>query len=645
MKLILILMVRNESKILERCLKAVEDVVDAFCIHDTGSTDNTCEIAEEFLKTHKGCLTTSVWSNFGFNRSASFTEAQKFIKSRPSEWDEKDTYGLLIDADMVFHAEELRKQTLTDYGYTVLQKSGSLRYPNTRLVRMDYAWTCKGVTHEYWDGPTSGLDDTVCWIEDKNDGGCKSDKFERDARLLEQGLLDEPDNVRYLFYLAQTYHSLGRWKDAIAMYKRRFDAGGWDEERWYSLYMIGQSWLTLDNPIKFEEYMMKAYEFNPSRSENLYKLAKYFREKGDHYKCYHYAKLGRAIPSSTASLFVETNVYEGLFEYEMTVALFYMGKLRDGLRESMSYLLKRTENLDNVYGNMSFYIEPLNGDITHHPIMRDVCGRDMHPSSVSSCEGVDNVRFVNYSIDDRGGYDMKKGNYSPNHKVATENVAWQGGIARMMKDKSVDLPRVDTHILGLEDIRIYRDSKNTLRFLSTSREYHEKDILIVAGKYNLNTQTYSDTKLIASPLGSSCEKNWIPINGTEDIIYSWKPLRVGTLIGNELAFHTSHETPWFFQHLRGSSVPVRVGDSLWCLVHFVEYAMPRKYFHCIVSMDAKTYKPNAICMPFSFRATGIEYCLSMTLQQDGKAKFHVSSWDDNPTIITVPISTFEWTQV
>lgn len=646
MKFVLILMVRNESKILERCLKAVENDVDAFCIHDTGSTDDTCEIAREFLKTHKGCLTKSTWLDFGFNRTMSFIAAQKFVKERPDEWNAKETYGLLLDADMVFHAEELRKQTLTEIGYTIIQKSGSLAYPNTRVVRMDYEWTCKGVTHEYWDGATQPLSDDICWIEDRNDGGCKSDKFERDARLLEQGLVDEPDNVRYLFYLAQTYHSMGRWKDAIAMYKRRFNAGGWHEERWYSLYMIGQSWLMLDNPIKFESYMLRAYELNASRSENLYKLAKYFREKGDHYKCYHYAKLGRAIPMTNASLFVETNVYNGLFEYEMTVALYYLGKLKEGLRESLSYVLKRTENLSNVYNNMSFYVEPIEGEVANHPIMRDVCGRDMHPSSISTCEGIENVRFVNYSIDDKGGYDMKKGNYSPNHPVMTQNVLWaaQSG-ARIMKDSSVDLPRVPAHILGLEDIRIYRDSKKTLRFLSSSREYHEKDILIVAGEYRLDSQTYANTRLIKSPLGATCEKNWLPVNGTDDIIYSWNPLRVGSLKDDELVFHTEHKTPWFFQHLRGSAVPTRIGDSLWCLVHFVEYSMPRKYFHCIVSIDGKTYKPKAISLPFSFRAPGIEYCLSMVVQSDGKIKFQVSSWDDNPCIVTVSANTLEWTQV
>ena len=79
MKLVLILMIRNESRILERCLKAVEKVVDAFCIHDTGSTDTTCDIAREWLKTHPGSLSFSEWKNFGYNRTQSFLCAKEFV--------------------------------------------------------------------------------------------------------------------------------------------------------------------------------------------------------------------------------------------------------------------------------------------------------------------------------------------------------------------------------------------------------------------------------------------------------------------------------------------------------------------------------------------------------------------------------------
>ena len=43
--IILVLMVKNESKILRRCLDAAAPFVDAVLLSDTGSTDDTCEIA------------------------------------------------------------------------------------------------------------------------------------------------------------------------------------------------------------------------------------------------------------------------------------------------------------------------------------------------------------------------------------------------------------------------------------------------------------------------------------------------------------------------------------------------------------------------------------------------------------------------
>lgn len=637
MKIVLILMIRNESKIIERCLKAVEGVVDAFCVHDTGSTDDTCEIVERFLKGRMGCLTTSVWKDFGHNRTLSFQAARDFVK----EWDLTQTYGLLLDADMVFHAGTLRKQNLTEIGYTFIQQNGNLEYPNCRLVRMDYDWVCRGVTHEYWDGSTSPLPKEICWIEDCNDGGCKSDKFVRDARLLEEGLRQEPENVRYMFYLGQTYHSLGRFEDSIRMYKKRFKAGGWDEERWYSLYMIGQCYQSLERIPEFEKYMLKAYEFRPSRAEPIYKLAKHFREKSQHYKSYHYIRIGKSIPMSKDSLFVETDVYSGLFQYEETICMYYMDKHSEGLQSSIEYLLTKHDNLNNVYSNLPFYIHPIGDQFQNHPVQRDAFGRDYHPSSVSTCGDIQMVRFVNYAITNTGSYDMKDGHYSSNHKVRTQNALWKpDGSLISMKDESITLSRRDHHILGMEDVRIYRNSTNTLRFVATSSEYSDK-IRIVAGEIDVEEGNYMNTKVIQSPLNSDCEKNWIPVQGTDDIIYSWNPLRIGHLEEDRLKFDKQIKTPWMFQHLRGSATPIRVKDELWCLVHFVMYTTPRKYYHCIVVLDATTYVPKRISLPFVFRNEGIEYCLSMT-QQKNDMEFIFSVWDDNPTITRVPLSDFTW---
>ena len=656
MKVALLLMVKNESAILKRCLEAVEAYVDAFCICDTGSTDTTVEIAKEFLKTHKGCVTVVPWKHFGFNRTETFRAGQSYL--RTAGFDLKDTYGLCLDADMVFVPGTLLTQTLTEVGYTVIQCNGNLEYPNIRLVRMDHNWQCLGVTHEYWDNQGVPLPKSVCYIDDRNDGGCKSDKFQRDARLLEQGLIDEPDNVRYLFYLAQTYHSLGRYEDAVDMYAKRIAAGGWPEEVWYSHYMTGESYKELGMIPEFEMWMLLAIKFRPSRAEPYYKLARYFREVGQHYKAYHYVLEGARIPLSTDSLFVEVDVYKFLFDYEATILMYYLGLPKKGLLISMDYMTRPTpvHHLGNVYDNLGFYIEPLGFPSKTHPLARDAFGEDYHPTSVSMYKHKNavyhNVRFVNYTINPMtGSYIMKEnGSVSESHKVRTQNVWFDPTTGEHLKmlDSSVTVDRrSDAHIVGLEDVRVYTDSRGNLKFTATTWEYTDK-IRIMHGSYRPQDGMYADCRILNSPGNQECEKNWIAVDTTDDIIYRWSPLEIGTLEDNDLVIHTSHPTPWFFTHLRGSSVafkPMQYPGETWCIVHFVKYSTPRKYYHVVMRME-KGYKPKCMSLPFVFQSNTIEYCLGCIPDPTcSNLLCSFSTMDDNPRIMSLPISSLTWIQL
>lgn len=647
-RFVLILMVRNEGKIIRRCLEAVSDFVDMYCVHDTGSSDDTCEQVLEFLKDHPGCLTTSEWRDFGHNRTISFESAQIWLQRE--EWDLKDTYGLLLDADMVFCPGTLKQQPLGEIGYTIIQKNGTLEYPNCRLVRMDHDWTCKGVTHEYWDGPTQPLPLSVCHIDDKNDGGCKADKFERDARLLEAGLKAEPDNVRYMFYLAQTYHSLGRWKDAIAMYKKRIEAGGWEEEVWYSHYMIGQSWLTLGRTDKFEYWMQRAFERRPWRAEPLYKLTRHFREKGQNDKAWVYCAKGQGMKAPDDSLFVEKDVYSGLFDYEASILAYYL-KTPDGLRISTEHLLRDSPtHADNVYRNMPFYIKPLGIQGTPLSLFRDEFGLDYWPSSVSVCGDLLNIRYVNYDTLCDGGYAFKEGGRWTGVGPITQNLCRhrERGADMKMDDSTISLStHPSANVRGLEDVRLYRDSKGGQWFTATQMQWSAGEegvrppLRVLRGRYHADTGEYSQCIVMKSPTDASCEKNWLPVNDSEDMIYRWHPLEIGTPLKDELVIHTTYKTPWFFQHLRGSAVPVRIGDELWVLVHFVEYSSPRKYFHCLVVLNGVTYAPKRMSLPFVFRKVGIEYCLGMEVSGNDLV-FYPSTHDNTPYSLRVPRSQFQW---
>ena len=138
--MIAVLMVRNESSILRRCVKSLDNMDVNILVVDTGSSDDTVAIAESL-----GCVVRhNIWRDFGHNRSLSFKEAQGL----GHEW------ALVIDADMklVCDFPKLRDflKNSSEAGHTMLQVNGSLEYRNVRVMRLSEDWTCKGVTHEYW---------------------------------------------------------------------------------------------------------------------------------------------------------------------------------------------------------------------------------------------------------------------------------------------------------------------------------------------------------------------------------------------------------------------------------------------------------------------------------------------------------------
>jgi len=80
------------------------------------------------------------------------------------------------------------------------------------------------------------------WLASYSDGARARDPqtFLHDVQTLERVLRDEPNNARYVFYLAQTYLLIRDFDSALSHYRRRVEMGGRNDEVWISLYQIAQ---------------------------------------------------------------------------------------------------------------------------------------------------------------------------------------------------------------------------------------------------------------------------------------------------------------------------------------------------------------------------------------------------------------------
>ena len=267
---------------------------------------------------------------------------------------------------MIFEiTPEFKKEQLTKDFYSLVQKSLQMSYYNVRLIRASLPCECVGVTHEYWSCGNNARGDklTTLWIDDREDGGSKADKFERDVRLLTQGLEKEPDNVRYMFYLAQSYKCLKQYDEAIKWYSKRIENGGWKEEIWYAKLMIGEMHGLMDDWEKALSYYLDAYQFNPERAESLERIALYYRLKEQYDLAYLFATHGAKIPyPKNQQLFITDTVYTYRFDEELSIAAFYTPFKKEGLAAE-DRLLRNSSVPSHVkkqaLKNLHFYVENL----------------------------------------------------------------------------------------------------------------------------------------------------------------------------------------------------------------------------------------------------------------------------------------------
>jgi tetratricopeptide (TPR) repeat protein len=360
------MIVKNESKILIRMFDAVIDIIDCYCICDTGSTDNTPDLITDYFLTKgiPGKIVHEPFKNFSHNRNVALWACKGM-----------SDYVLLLDADMILKiSEKFDKKVLTQDYYHIFQGNEAFYYQNVRIVRNNGLYAYVGVTHEYVNTPAGSrggkvFDKKVIFIHDIGDGGAKSDKFKRDIRLLEKGLEDEPANTRYYFYLGNSYRDYGDGEKAMTTYLKLLNMNGWPQEKFCACLSIGDIYHEKGELVNAAKYWLKASEYDNERIEGVVKAALYYRLTGENvvvnilYNKYKGYKRGLA----EGKLFVDQEKYWDVLEYQNSISAYYANDKESGYDCCKQILLNGlmgTELLQSTMDNMRFYKDFLVKDTT-----------------------------------------------------------------------------------------------------------------------------------------------------------------------------------------------------------------------------------------------------------------------------------------
>lgn len=362
--LCLCMIVKNEAHIILETLNSIKEYLDYWVICDTGSTDDTVALVQDFFARHgiPGEIHTEKWVNFAHNRTQVFDYARQ-----------KADYLWVMDADDVLVGKPDFSGLVAD-SYS-LRYGTDFVYWRPQLFKGSERWAYRGVLHEYAvctsrTQARKGFVDGPYHIDSRRLGarnlGDPVLKYLGDAHTLEQALQQESDPDlarRYLFYIAQSYRDAGRTEQAIAWYQRRRAAGGWPEEVWFSIYQIGLLHEVLGETDKARAGWLDAYEYRPTRAESFYSLGKMCNQRKEFHQARLFLEAASAIPCTQDLLFVRKDVYDYLIAFERSIAAYWLGDYEGSVALSRQVIALKDKVPLNIFEqaqkNRDFGVEKL----------------------------------------------------------------------------------------------------------------------------------------------------------------------------------------------------------------------------------------------------------------------------------------------
>jgi glycosyltransferase involved in cell wall biosynthesis len=339
-------MCKDEEHCIRETLESVYKYIHYWVVCDTGSTDNTCKIVEDFFKEKgiPGELHIDKWEGFDINKTKLFNYCHK-----------KTDYILHLDADDLLVGDF--KFTSNESGrlsYLCWCKRGEnspTRYKVQFMFNNDYHWKFCGVAHttikcldcdqHLFDGD---LTEQNFFLNSRDTGNRSNDpeKYYKDALNLKQQffntLLDDPDNLnaRSVFYTAQSYKDSGRLIESAqwyTLYTRLSNT--WFEETFESYLNLGR----LSQRLRYSQDFIidsykKAIEIISDRAEPYLELGRYFNVIRDFESAYDTLLQGKQISLNIAKkkykLFVNEKSYGKFFDDELSVSCYWLEKYDEG---------------------------------------------------------------------------------------------------------------------------------------------------------------------------------------------------------------------------------------------------------------------------------------------------------------------------
>lgn len=320
--------VKNEEKVLPRILDCVKSFADEIIIVDTGSTDKTKSIAQNYtdkIFDFEWCDDFSLARNFAFSKSTC-------------------DYNMWLDADDFIFPKDIEKilklkqsEPNFDVAYFNYVTGFDEKYKPTfvfereRILKNDGTFFWIEPVHEVIVPHGKGIHEKINIYHFKSD----APRGDRNLKIYERRILKgEKLSARAMFYYARELYYNAYYEKAIGMFLEflnRKDA--WVENKIEACLNLSECFLKLNDKINAKESLFKSFLYNLPRAEILSQLGNIFLSENDYEKAKYYYLLALKCKFDIAKGgFVLVDCYNFIPSINLCVIYYRQGDIKKALR-------------------------------------------------------------------------------------------------------------------------------------------------------------------------------------------------------------------------------------------------------------------------------------------------------------------------
>jgi glycosyltransferase involved in cell wall biosynthesis len=305
-KLSVCMIVRNEGKVLQRCIDSLQNIHDELCIVDTGSTDDTIEIS----RNNGAVVERFADCNDSNGQMVHFALARnKALSLATGDW------VLQIDADELLlsgHDRILSHLENDEHDQIgVLMSSDGANWVSVRVFKNRAGIHYRSRIHEYLDNSGSYIADRQILIENRPDKKHKENASDRNIRICELALKENPKEGRLYHYLGNEYRKLHRFSDAIDAYREALACGNFTIGQYHTTYYMAVSCLLAEDLDGATNAASQCLHIAPRYAEAPCLLGDICSLKGDvqHAKEWYQVALSKKFPPEDAVMATQDWTY------------------------------------------------------------------------------------------------------------------------------------------------------------------------------------------------------------------------------------------------------------------------------------------------------------------------------------------------